>query len=832
MSRLFNFFCLSVIITLLFESVLYSQTLKINEFMASNTKTLKDPDYKSYSDWIEIYNFGSVSVNLKKMYISDNLKQPKKYQFTTDVEIKPKSYLLIWADDKNNSVHTNFKLSATGESIGLYDSLGNVIDTLSFISQSDDISYGRVTDGSLNWFYLNPSSPGAANLESSISCKLEIPIMTPGGGFYLTKQTVAIKSQDTNAVIRYTLDGSFPNETSQIYTKTLNVDSTMVIKAKIFKAGYKPSNTIVANYFINEQTKLPIVSISTDPNNFFSDTSGIYVAGTNGVIGHCSTVPRNWNQDWERPVDVQLYEKDRTKGFSAFAGIKIYGGCTRLYDMKSLAFYFRGSYGYDKLKYQLFPWLNINEYNNFTLKSSGQDWYRTMFRDGMCQTLIRQSTTVDAQAYRPSVVFINGRYWGIHNICEKINEHFVNNHFGVDPDSVDLIEYGKTPTASNGDVVAYNVMSDYIANNDLSIKTNYEHLKTLIDIDEYIDYMCSEIYVANGDWPGANTKLWRTRKPSAKWRWMIYDLDCTFGGNGQGLYNTNTIDLVTATNSTTGANPPWSTLMLRKLLANSEFENEFIQRFATHINTTFRTSRVLNVIDSLRGLIADEIPRHKKRWTKTITMGSDWEANVQVMRDFAIKRPDAIRGYFNTKFGLQGTYSIKLSRNNTLWGKIYVNTLEVKYNDSLNIYFKNVPINIKAVPVEGYRFVKWEGLSNSASSEIAITGNANSELRAVFEKITNIEENKVGQISFQLLQNYPNPFNPTTTIKYSIPESGYAILKVYDIIGRDVATLISGYQTKGEHSVVFDAKNLPSGMYFYKLESGNLNKTMKMILLK
>ena len=140
----------------------------------------------------------------------------------------------------------------------------------------------------------------------------------------------------------------------------------------------------------------------TDPANFFSDTSGIYVIGTNGIIGNCSTAPRNWNQDWERPVSLEFFEFDKSLAFRVNTGVKIFGGCSRLYPEKSLGFYFRGEYGNDKLRYRLFDDIPVYEYNNFILRSSGQDWWRTMFRDGMVQTLIEQGMKLDYQDYRPS----------------------------------------------------------------------------------------------------------------------------------------------------------------------------------------------------------------------------------------------------------------------------------------------------------------------------------------------------------------------------------------------------------------------------------------------
>jgi len=832
MNRFLYFFCLVVISFVLFgQSEVFSQTLKINEFMASNSHTIKDPDYNGYADWIEIYNYGTELINLKNYFITDLLSQPQKYQFTSDLFIQPGSYLLIWADDKNTGVHTNFKLSASGESIGLFNASGQVIDTLSFGAQQDDISYGRVPDGSSNWFYLLPSSPGTINLEANIHNKLSLPSVSLNGGFYNSSLSVAITHPDSSVSIRYTKDGSIPATNSLLYSGPVQIDSTLILKIRAFKEGFKESSILSVMYFINENTQLPVFSLSTNPENFFSDTSGIYVEGTNGITGHCSTAPRNWNQDWERPIDIQFFEKDRSIGFSASAGVQIYGGCTRLYPMKSLAFYFRGSYGFGKLHYKLFPNLNIDEYNNFILRSSGQDWWRTMFRDGMVQTLIGQNTNVDVQSYRPSVVFLNGYYWGIHNIREKYNEHYLNSHYGVNEDSVDLLESGNSTTANNGDLVAYNSMMNYVSTKDISIPANYEYIKSIIDIDEYIDYMCAEIYAANGDWPQGNTKLWRERKASGKWRWMLYDTDFTFGGNSSGQYDTNTLELATAENSN-GRISPRATLLIRKLLTNSDFKNEFIQRFAAHINTTFNKNRVLFVIDSLSQKIADEIPRHKSRWPKSISLGNNWLENIQVMKDFAVNRPNYIRGFFNTKFGLAGSYSLIISRSNPAWGRVFSNSLEVKSNDSLNVFFKNVPLKLKAIPAAGYHFVRWEGISTSTSPEITVLNNTNSTIKAVFEQGVSDVKDETLPGKYLLGQNYPNPFNPNTTISYQLPKSGLVTLKVYDILGNEIETLVNETKPAGSYNANFDASKLSTGVYIYRIVTGDYTAAKKMILIK
>ncbi len=973
-----------------------AQNLYINEFMSANNSTIADPDFNSYADWIEIYNAGPAEVNLKDYYITDDLNEPKKFRFTTDLIIQPEEYILIWADDSSTGNHTNFKLSTSGEAIGLFNPVVELIDSYTFSEQQDDISEGRFPDGGTEWVKYFPASPGSANNENNIFNRLDDPVFSLSGGFYQSSVMLNITHTDPEASIYYTIDGSIPSTNDLLYTSPLFFDSTSVISVRAFKENFTPSNTIVKTYFINFNTELPVFSIVTDPDNFFSDTSGIYVIGTNGIPGNCSSQPRNWNQDWERPINLEFYEKDKSPAFNVKTGVKINGGCSRLYPEKSLAFFFRGSYGYGKLNYRLFPDIPITSYNNFILRSSAQDWWRTMFRDGMVQTLIEQGMKISYQEYRPSVLFLNGQYWGIHNIREKLNDHYIESHFGVNINNIDLVEISKGISANNGDLTAYNSMIDFLSTHNMSQQENFEYIKSIVDIDSYIDYQIAEIYGANGDWPGSNMKLWRERTSSGKWRWLIYDLDFTFGGNAEGQYFTNTLEQATATNGPSWPNPPWSTLMLRKLLENSEFKNEFIQRFAVHMNTTFEPEHVNNVIDSLKQIIASEIPRHKGRWEKSISLGQDWDVNIQVMKDFASLRPSAVRSHFNTKFNLTGSYSLIINRNNPDWGKIFTQNVEVKNNNSQNVFFDNIPLKVRAQALPGYRFVRWEGVSNLTSPRIEIINSENSTLTAVFEPdelvvntllineinynssssfdtedwielynpveeninltgwkiqdsnnlnvfifpegaeiqgreyivicrdtnafkllqpdVENIygnldfglssdgdmiklydhvgnlidsvsyenngewtslpngngptlslinpqfdntiasnwkasgnygtpgklndtftkvdEEENLSPDNFVLYNNYPNPFNPTTIISWQIPAADKVSLKVYDLLGREVAILVDEFKPAGRYSVEFNATNLSSGIYFYRLQAGKNVETKKLVLMK
>jgi hypothetical protein len=143
-------------------------TVYINEFMASNSETIADPQ-GDYDDWIEIYNADIHPVNIGGMYITDDLSDPAKWKIPDtqpdSTTIQPGEYLLLWADEdiEDGVLHLDIKLSVNGEEIGLYtNDLTSIIDSIVFEEQTIDISFGRLPDGSNYWCQMNPT-PGYTN---------------------------------------------------------------------------------------------------------------------------------------------------------------------------------------------------------------------------------------------------------------------------------------------------------------------------------------------------------------------------------------------------------------------------------------------------------------------------------------------------------------------------------------------------------------------------------------------------------------------------------------------------------------------------------------------
>ncbi len=825
---------LVVLINSCFCSSILSQDnlpkLFINEFQASNAATVIDPEFQEYSDWLEIYNGEDTTVVISGFYLTDNPEDPQKYKIPLNTKVRPGWRISFWADGRNTARHTNFKLSRSGEHIGLYSAAGALIDSLSYGEQIKDMSYGRYPDGGSDWFLFDHPTPVGSNVLPGFKGRASEPHFAINGGFYDGPQIVVLTAQNSAEIVKYTLDGSPPDEQSLTYSEPLRLSQTTVVRAQAIRRNYLSSSVITHTFLIDEPTTLPVVCVATDPANLWSNETGIYVEGTNGIRGFCSNEPRNWNQPWEKPISLEMFEVDGAPGFKLDAGMQIGGGCTRLYPQKTLAIYARSSYGTSKIEYQVFDDKAIGSFNNILLRNSGQDWWRAMFRDGFMQMLVKNRMDIDWQAYKPAVLFLNGEYWGLHAIREKHNEHYLESNFGIDPDKIDILK--GNAVVKQGSARLYNEMIEFIETHDMALTEYYDWVSTQMDIDEYLNYQIAEIYFANIDWPGGNTKTWRQHGENHKWRWILFDTDLGFGAHSRGQYDSNTLANATATSATYYANPPWSTFLLRKLLQNSEFKNQFIQRFASHLNTTFKPERVHHIVDSLKANIAAEIPRHIQKWAKSTSFDGGWSYHVEKMHEFASRRPGHVINHVVRKFGLSGTAQLHVRVQNSEMGKVLINGVAVP-SDFAGIYFRNIPIQCKAQPKHGYRFVEWQGIAQASNDSVAFILTVDDTLDAVFEtdETTGLRNDEIPSSS-QLHQNYPNPFNAETTISYVLQEHSHVKLSIFDITGRVSKILVNQYQSAGAHSVRFDASGLSSGVYFYDIEIGSFEQSRKMLLLR
>lgn len=500
-----------------------------------------------------------------------------------------------------------------------------------------------------------------------------------------------------------------------------------MIRAATFHQGEISGEILTNTYFRNTNHQLPVISISSDPKNFFDYNEGILVEGPNAQQGDPKYGANYW-MDWEKPIHFEYFDQSKQLKIDQKAGIKVFGGWSRMSAQKSVAIFARNIYGNNRFSYNFFSDRKHEAYKSFLLRNSGNDWYYTMLRDGYVSEVVK-TLDVDRLAYQPTVVYLNGEYWGILNMREKPNEHYLAANHGVDPNSVNRLEANRLVIQGTGE--SYNDLIDFVQNTTILNDYDYARAANDIDVSNFIDYQLIQIYINNRDWPGNNIKYWNTSKEYSKFRWILYDTDFGLGLYGNSDYTLNTIEFATAPYGPSWPNPPWSTLLLRRMLSNEQFKIQFINRMADLINTVFEPASMNSVLDSVAALVESDIADHQSKWGRNY---NSWNNNVNAIPPFNNERPYHVRSHFRSFFKLNRTHDVILTVSDIKAGQIKISTITPKNYPFTGLYFSDVPINFVALPKPGYKFIRWENASTLNNPEITLTLTRNIRLHAVFER--------------------------------------------------------------------------------------------------
>ena len=541
------------------------------------------------------------------------------------------------------------------------------------------------------------------------------------GGIY--QETIQLELSTLGEKIYYTTNGKKPSSSSKRYSDTINLDKTTPIRAVAYKDG-TPGKIVTQTYLIGREYNMAVISITGNPDDFFSFDRGIYVKGC------CAdSLPpykrANFWKGWERRINIEFYEPTGELGFNQQVGVRIFGGFSKGLPMKSLAIISRKKYEKKTIKYPIFPNKNIKKYKSIVLRNSGSDFNNTQFRDALLTNLI-EPLDVDIQAYRPSVVFINGVYWGIHNVREKINEYYLKSNAGANPDSVDIMKHRNDLLAGKRD--HYLKMKKYINKTDFKDTAEILHLNTLMEIDNFINYNITEVYVDNRD-AGGNIRFWRPQTPEGRWRWVLFDTDISFGISSRTAYKKNTLDKMTVKHNEAWPDPAWSTLIIRNLLENDSIKNLYVNRFADHLNTIFSAKTVNFKIDSIQNMLKEEMPYHFKKWRSSNI--ERWERYVQRMKDYASNRPYYVRLHLMDRFDLSDTIAVAIQNQYPEMGYVQINSIRVDKSFS-GVYFKDASPSLEAKAKYGYEFVKWDELDSVTTEKFLL--NENAVLKPIFQE--------------------------------------------------------------------------------------------------
>ncbi|HOY30897.1 MAG TPA: CotH kinase family protein [Bacteroidales bacterium] len=618
-----------------------------------------------------------------------------------------------WFNLSASALHTNFKLSQNGETLILSNPAGSVISQVTFGLVLSDHSYGFQPDGTTQPKYFKTPTPDASNnLVTAYVGYTSEPQFSLQGGFYPGTQSLALYTSTPGGIIHFTADGSIPEISSPVYTMPVQIDSTVVIRARTFHPGLLEGNTLSNSYFIKDSSsaRLPVISLTVPPSLMFDPNTGIYVKGPNADAS-APFFGANFWQEKEIPAHIEYFDTLRHLGFKQNIGIEIYGNYSRSYPQKSLKIIARESYGNGSFDYHLFPDKDIHSFKQFIIRNSGTDWNQTHMRDALIQSLSLKPTDCDVMAYQPAVVYINGKYWGVYNMREKINKDYLAENHNVDPDSVDLLEYNGFVMSGSND--AFLQMGMYVLLHDMSIPSNFEFADSLIDLKNFADYFAVETWTDNWDWLTNNVRYWRENKAGKKWRYILWDLDNGMGGPWSYVFNSLDTNLHKTTD--------YTSILFSRLLANQAYRNYFINRYADLINTLFTPQHFNATLNKFRNRLDHEMVRHFKRWGSGFS-NPDWGINGHGSYDnwknyqlpeltaFCNNRQITARNHIQETFGLKKQVPVTLNVYPPQAGKILINTISLEDMPWSGIYFDSVPVTITVIPNPGYHFSFWQSV--------------------------------------------------------------------------------------------------------------------------
>ncbi|GHT15309.1 hypothetical protein AGMMS4956_14990 [Bacteroidia bacterium] len=709
--------------------------LKINELMPKNISASMD-DAWNYSMWVEVYNEGTAAVNQRDYYFTDDSAAKQKWR-PVSKNIAAKGFNVLYFEREDRAGHATFKLEPEGGTLYLTKN-NKVVDQITYPAQYRNSSYGRRVDGGAEWLFFAESSPNASNNGKSIANQLcAKPVFSKAGGFYSGTQKITFAAPAAGETIYYTTDASEPTEQSKKYTagQEISITKTTCVRAATFAPQRLPSSITTATYFINQRNiNLPIVSIVTEQKNLTDNTIGIYVKGTNGITGPCDGAKSNYYQDWDRPANFEIFDVNKTLQLSQEVDIGIAGNCSMSNPQKSLKIQPRKKLGVNRLGYDFFPSKKGNPYKDIQLRNSGNDFWYTMMRDAFLQTLIIGRMDIDYLAYEPAVCFMNGEYYGVQNLRERSNKDYLFSNYGLDEEDFYLYEPWEMQYNA-----PFKSMVDYAKNNNIATAAVYDSVSKLIDIDNLVSYVVSELYYGdqdaiNADWGTNNIKGWK-KINGGKWRFILYDTDYSFDIYNQRSASHNALQPFMTTND-------WFGKMFQRFMVNPDFKNKFIRRFCVQLSSTFAPQRVNSIMDAMAARIAPEMPYHKQRWTTSeYNYWSNFTDEINKMKTYANARPNAVYGHLRSQFfsGLSSSNYLQYIRlSSNIGAASYHFFDEPIIDDNIDLrYFRQQPITLTANELQDYTFDHWERTRDSITDTIwtatfSDTLNYDISLRAIY----------------------------------------------------------------------------------------------------
>lgn len=732
-----NFLVYFSLILFLSASCTLAGQVVINEFSASNTSGPLD-FVGEYEDWIELYNAGAAAADVSGYYLSDKASDPTKWSIPAGTLINAGDYLLIFASGRNQAaageLHTNFKLTQTrgDEVVSLADPSGVVTDIILLdanATTAENHSYGRSADGAASWTVFDIPTPQGPNTNPSNGYAGK-PTFSVAAGYYNTPQNVTITTTEPGGQIRYTTDGSLPTAASTLYSGPVSIGSTTVLRARTFSAnpdrlaGFTESNT----YFLGGDVhNVKVISIAGEEVDDLLNGNQIAPVGSFELF----------NAGQSALLDEAVGEFNE------------HGNDSWAYPQRGIDYITRDQYGYTyAVKNEIFTDTPRDEFQRLILKAAASDNYPfegggAHIRDAYVHTLSKKAELeLDERSYEPCILYVNGQYWGVYEIREKVDDaDYTDYYYNQDENNLYFIQtWGGTWVAYGGNnaIDDYNDIRTFILDNDMTIEANYLIAEDRINFNSLIDYVLLNSFIVNADWLIWNTAWWRGLNPDGdkkKWRFALWDMDASFNHyvNFTGIPDQGPTADPCDVQLPQLDDPEGHLDIFNALMENQQFADKYVNRYAYLLNTYFSCDYMVNFLENMVATITPEMGRHCAKWGGTVP---EWQSNVQNIRDFILARcADEIDEGIVDCYNVDMPTSLTLNINIPGAGEIEFNGIDESFFPITYEYFGGVNMTIQAEPAGGYVFDYWlitdengvETIVHEDSTSFLFQGNMNVE---------------------------------------------------------------------------------------------------------
>ena len=568
--------------------------------------------YKEGNAWIEVKNVSDEPVNLEDYSLTTSKKKATQWDFPS-VQIQPgKTYVIDCKKGK-------FKIGST-KSVVLTKNK-TFVDGVCPAATPYGVSVGRV-EGKNGFFYFPSPTRGAENTSTHYRHIAQQPSFDPMPNVYSGKDKMTVHLVTQGRTAHYTTDGSEPTMASPVYKDYIRITKTTHIRAFCEgDAATMSSSTAAATFILDQEHTLPVMNITVPESDLYDYNSGIYVEGPGASPDYPHHGANYW-KDWWKKAHVEFFDTING-GFSTGCEVAIFGGFSRALSKKSFKIRFKDKYGTAHLDYDLYNKGEKEEVKNFVLRSGSQDISGVMVRDEFFTSLMKQhSPTLLVQAYRPVALYINGEYFGLYYLREKIDKHFVSRHLDVSSDNISIIMSGMY--CEEGSKKDFTDLLNYATTHNLAEKECYEYVSDHIDLVGLIDYKLGQMYSSYTDL--GNVRYVQSKDPQSdqKWHIVFYDLDATWA------HNAPAADYLSANCDATVKRI--QNTLIQELLKNQEFRQLFLQRLSLHMHETFTTENATAVFDNIINTIKPEMRRNCERWPGVLSYAS-WEKKVNAFRE-------------------------------------------------------------------------------------------------------------------------------------------------------------------------------------------------------